>query len=78
MREETEAVREARALLDSSPGLQTESVFGQESILTPYRLQLAQAPKKIRKAWYDYALRFCDREEYLTHSEHLMIVSRKK
>ena len=71
-------VRDAKALLGSIPGLRTETVFGQEGILAPYRNVLAQSPKKIRIAWYDYALRFCEKEDYLTHSEHLMIVSRKE
>lgn len=31
----------------------------------------------MRLAWYDYALKFCEKEDYLTHTEHLMIVSRK-
>ena len=70
-------VPEAKALLDKAPGLKTETVFGQESILAPYRQQLRQSPKKIREAWYEYALRFCEKEAYLTHTEHLMIVSRK-
>jgi len=38
MQEQTEAIREhydAKALLSSVPGLRTETVFGQESILTP-------------------------------------------
>ena len=68
---------EAEALLASIPGLRTETVFGQESILPPYRHVLDRSPKKIRMAWYDYALRFCEKREYLTHTEHLMIVSRK-
>ena len=71
-------VRDAKKLLASVPELQTETVFGQESILAPYRNVLSQSPKKVRMAWYDYALRFCEKEEYLTHTEHLMIVSRKK
>ena len=70
-------VREAKALFESAPGLKTETVFGQESILSPYRNVLNQCPRKIRLAWYDYAIRFCEKEEYLTHTEHLMIVSRK-
>lgn len=70
-------VPEAKALLADAPGLRTETVFGQESILSLYRIQLSRSPKKIREAWYDYALRFCDKEAYLTHTEHLMIVSRK-
>ena len=59
------------------PGLRTETVFGQESILSPYRTALSRSPKKIRTAWYDYALRFCEKRDYLTHTEHLMIVSKK-
>ena len=70
-------VRDAEQLLASVPGLKTVTVFGQESILAPYRNELAKQPKKIRTAWYDYALRFCEKREYLTHTEHLMIVSRK-
>ena len=70
-------VRDAEQLLASVPGLKTETVFGQESILSPYKYELAKQPKKIRMAWYDYALRFCEKRDYLTHTEHLMIVSRK-
>ena len=70
-------VRDAELLLESVPGLRTETVFGQESILSPYKNELAKQPKKIRMAWYDYALRFCEKRDYLTHTEHLMIVSRK-
>ena len=71
-------VRDAKALLASVPGLRTETVFGQESILSPYTNLLNASPKKTRIAWYDYALRFCEKEDYLTHTEHLMIVSRKE
>ncbi len=70
-------VRDAKALLASVPGLTTETVFGQESILSPYKNVLAKSPKKIRTAFCDYALRYCEKEDYLTHAEHLMIVSKK-
>ena len=70
-------VRDAEKLLEAVPGLRTETVFGQESILAPYKNVLSRSPKKVRTAWYEYALRFCEREEYLTHTEHLMIVSVK-
>ena len=70
-------VRDARALLASVPGLTTETVFGQESILSPYKNVLAKSPKKVRTAFCDYALRYCEKEDYLTHTEHLMIVSKK-
>ena len=71
-------VREAKELLASVPGLRTETVFGQESILSPYKYTLEKSPKKIRTAFYDYALRYCEKEDYLTHTEHLMIVSQKE
>ena len=70
-------VRDAKALLASVPGLRTETVFGQEGILAPYRNVLEKSPKKVRMAFYDYAVRYCEKEDYLTHSEHLMIVSVK-
>jgi len=71
-------VREAKDLLASVTGLRTETVFGQEGILAPYRNVLSRSPKKVRSAWYDYALRFCEKEDYLSHAEHLMIVSVKE
>lgn len=70
-------VSDAKALMSQFSDLKIETVFGQESILSPYKDQLSKSSKKIRQAWYDYALRFCEKEEYLTHAEHLMIVSRK-
>ncbi len=70
-------VSDAEALLSSIPGLETQTVFSQESILAPYQHTLAARPAKERRAWYDYALRFCEKRDYLTHSEHLMIVSQK-
>ena len=71
-------VRDAEKMLDSVPELRTETVFGQEGILAPYMNVLSRSPKKVREAWYEYSLRFCEKEDYLTHSEHLMIISRKK
>ena len=71
-------IPDAKKLLSKIPGLKTVKIFGQESILAPYRWSLAKSPRKIRMAWYDYAIRFCDKEEYLAHTEHLMIVSRKE
>ena len=70
-------VKDAKKLLAAIRGLKTETVFGQESILSPYTNVLRGQPKKIRLAWYDYAVRFCEKEEYMTHTEHLMIVSKK-
>ena len=69
---------EAEKHFASVKELETETVFGQESILAPYANILRQKPRKIREAWYEYALRYCEKRDYLTHSEHLMIISRKK
>ena len=71
-------VKDAKVLVAAVKGLRRETVFGQESILAPYQNTLRQSPAKIRQAFYDYALRYCEKEDYLTHSEHLMIVSRKE
>lgn len=71
-------VRDAKALLGSVPGLRTLTVFGQESILSPYKNVLERSSGKVRRAWYDYALKYCEKEDYLTHTEHLMIVSEKE
>ncbi|MBO2517413.1 MAG: hypothetical protein CW338_09145 [Clostridiales bacterium] len=70
-------VKEAKAHFGGMDDLEQESIFGQESILAPYIHVMEGVSKKLREAWYDYAVRFCDKEEYLTHSEHLMIVCRK-
>ena len=67
-------VQDAEKLLAAVPGLRTETVFGQEGILAPYRNILSQSTAKVRAAWYDYALRFCEKREYLTHTENLMIM----
>ncbi len=71
-------VRDAKDLMAKVPGLETRTVFGQESILAPYKNVLNGCPRKMRLAWFDYGLRFCEKEDYLTHTEHLMIVSEKR
>ena len=72
------SIRDAKALMASIPGLSTQTMFGQESILSPYKNVLAESPRKVRQAWYDYAIRFCEKEDYMTHTEHLMFVSVKE
>lgn len=57
--------------------LTIKTIFGQEGILAPYCSVLAGMPEVQRLAWYDYSLRFCEKEEYLSHAEHLMVVSKK-
>ena len=70
-------VKDAKTFMDSISGLKTKTMFGQESILAPYKYQLMESTKKIRDAWYEYGIKFCEKEDYLTHSEHLMFVSVK-
>lgn len=70
-------VEQVKRLFGKIPGLEKETLFGQEGILAPYRNVLSARPKKERLLWYDYALRFCEQEDYLTHAEHLMYVARK-
>ncbi len=70
-------VNDVKALFEKIPGLEKATVFGQESILSPYKNVLCRLPRKERLAWYDYALRYCEKEDYLTHAEHLMYVAKK-
>ena len=70
-------VEGAKELIGSNEELNIETVFGQEGILAPYCGVLAEMPEDERLAWYDYSLRFCEKEEYLSHAEHLMVVSKK-
>ena len=70
-------VKDAKTFMDSISGLKTKTMFGQESILASYKYQLMESTKKIRDAWYEYGIKFCEKEDYLTHSEHLMFVSVK-
>ena len=37
-----------------------------------------ETQKEEQLAWYDYAIRYCDKPEYLTHTEHLMVVLMKQ
>ena len=72
------SVTDAKKLINSNNDLTIKTMFGQEGILAPYCAKLAEMPRDQRKAWYDYSLRFCEKEEYLSHAEHLMIVAKKK
>ena len=62
---------------DGMDDLERVCLFGQESIMAAYRNQMNSVPKKMREKWFDYAVNYCDKEDYLTHSEHLMAVCRK-
>ena len=70
-------VADAEAEVRSLDGMNLKTMFGQESILAPYRNKLSALPKHEQLAWYEYAMKYCDQEEYLTHTEHLMTVLEK-
>lgn len=70
-------VKDAKAHFDGMDDLERVCLFGQESIMAAYRNQMNSVPKKMREKWFDYAVNYCDKEDYLTHSEHLMAVCRK-
>ena len=71
------SIRGAKDLISGFEELRIRSVFGQEGILAPYCDALASMPEEERTAWYEYSLQFCEKEEFLSHAEHLMIVAEK-
>ena len=52
-------------------------LFGQESVLAPNVHTFMEQPPEIKKALLDLAEKLCEKEEYLSWSEHLMYVGRK-
>jgi len=52
-------------------------LFGQESILAPNEHNVMSQPPEVITAWLDLAEKMCEKEEYLSWSEHLMYVGRK-
>lgn len=70
-------VKDAKALFAERDGWRIETVFSQEGVLAPYKYLLAEAPYQERMAWYEFGYQICENEDYLSHGEHLMIVSKK-
>jgi ubiquinone/menaquinone biosynthesis C-methylase UbiE len=70
-------INDVKKLFSSIPGLKKATIFGQESILAPYRNIIQKCPEEQRIKIYDYALNFCEKEEYLSHAERLMYVAKK-
>jgi hypothetical protein len=48
--------------------------FGQESILAPCEANILSQPKEVYDKWLYLAEKLCEREEFLSWSEHLMYV----
>jgi len=52
-------------------------LFGQESVLAPNVHTFVEQPQEVKEAMLDIAEKLCEKEEYLSWSEHLMYVGRK-
>ena len=52
-------------------------LFGQESVLAPNVHTFVEQPQEVKEAMLDVAEKLCEKEEYLSWSEHLMYVGRK-
>jgi len=53
-------------------------LFGQESILAPNEYSFMEQSQEVKTAWLDFTEKMWEKEEYLSWSEHLMYVGRKK
>jgi len=53
-------------------------LFGQEAVLSPCEDNIMSQPKEIVDLWLDFCEKIWEREEFLSWSEHLMYVGRKK
>lgn len=71
------SISDSEELINKIDGLKIITEFSQEGILAPYMHNLEKLTKAERIAWYDVSYSLCERKEYLSHGEHLMIVSKK-
>ena len=58
-------------------GLEDQHIFGQESILAAFESKWLEQSPNVRQAWLDLAIALCERPEYLSYSEHVMVHGRK-
>lgn len=58
-------------------GLEDQHIFGQESILAAFEGKWLEQSPNVRQAWLDLAIALCERPEYLSYSEHVMVHGRK-
>lgn len=52
-------------------------LFGQESITSPCEANLLAQTEEVRAKWLELALHFCERDEGLTFTEHIMYIGEK-
>ena len=53
-------------------------LFGQESVLAPNVHKFMEQPPEVKAAMLDVAEKLCEKDEYLSWSEHLMYIGRHK
>jgi SAM-dependent methyltransferase len=68
---------EIRPFMSRFP-LEILHLFGQESILAPNEHNVMSRPPEVIGAWLDLAEKLWEKEEYLSWSEHLMVVGKKR
>ena len=59
-------------------GLEKLHLFGQEGVLAPNVHKFMEQPPEVKEAMLDIAEKLLENEEYLSWSEHLMYIGRKK
>lgn len=57
--------------------LQKLHLLSSEGILAPFEGKITSQSPEIKKAWIDYALQICEREDLLSYAEHLLYIGRK-
>ena len=53
-------------------------LFGQEGITSPCEINILTQPQEVIDGWLNFSERVWEREEFLSYSEHLMYVGRKR
>ena len=53
-------------------------LFGQEGITSTHNYELQMQSEEIQNAWIDFALDLCEMPKYLSHSEHAMVIAKKR
>ncbi|MGB4594846.1 MAG: class I SAM-dependent methyltransferase [Anaerolineaceae bacterium] len=57
--------------------LEDQHIFGQEGILAQFQPVWMQQSEEVKQGWLNMAYKLCERPEYLSYSEHVMVHGRK-
>lgn len=52
--------------------------FGQEGITSNHNARLLEQSEEVQNAWIDLSVELCEIPKYLSYSEHVMVIARKK